>query len=518
MDKEIKSKWPGIALVIILLMVAAEVFSIYKIQSTGMLPSRYLIMLIVAMGVATLVIILLLMLGAHKKARVGTMIRRAVAVLLALCLMLGSLLMVQVLGKVSSAVSQVTDQEKTLEAMFGVYVKADDSAESLADAADYTFGIIQQFETNHTQEAITKIEKSLGKEIKTTSFDSMTEAANALLNTGEVDALIMNEAYVSLIEEDENYQDFDEKTKILEDISIEKGKEDTAEADKSGDSDNITVDPFCVYISGSDTRSAILDRSNSDVNILMVVNPSTKQILLLNTPRDYFVSNPAATGDVRTMDEGDLSAMDKLTHCGIYGVECSMGALEYLYDTHIDYYGQINFTGFEKLIDDIGGVTVTAPEDFTADGYSYKKGENYLNGAQALAFARERHSFASGDNQRGLDQMEVITAVINKVTSSKSTVLNNYEEILNSLSGMISTDLTSDDIRSLIRMQLEEMPSWNIKQFAVTGQGGSEVNYSLRSMSVYVMYQNAELVQQASDLIKKVENGEVLTDEDVSTK
>ena len=165
--------------------------------------------------------------------------------------------------------------------------------------------------------------------------------------------------------------------------------------------DETQIKPFILYISGSDTRSKVLDISRSDVNILMAVNPQAKQVLLLNTPRDYYVKNPAGSG-----------AYDKLTHLGIYGLDCSMKGLGNLYGVDVDYYAQINFTGFETLIDAIGGITVNSDEAFSAGGYDFVEGPNEMNGAKALAFARDRHHQASGDNARGKHQMMVIEAMI----------------------------------------------------------------------------------------------------------
>ena len=86
-----------------------------------------------------------------------------------------------------------------------------------------------------------------------------------------------------------------------------------------------------------------------------------------------------------------------------------MEALSNLYDVEIDYYGQINFTGFEKLIDAIGGVDVYSEQSFTTlhGKHRIQAGENYLNGSQALGFARERYSMAGGDNGRGSNQKNI---------------------------------------------------------------------------------------------------------------
>jgi LCP family protein required for cell wall assembly len=243
------------------------------------------------------------------------------------------------------------------------------------------------------------------------------------------------------------------------------------------------------------------------VNILVVVNPKTKQILLLNTPRDYWVPNPAGKGK-----------RDKLTHCGLYGPKCSMEALGDLYNLKVDYYAQINFTGFDTLVDAVGGVTVNADHSFTAEsGMKFEKGENYLNGKEALWFARERHHVKGGDNGRGKNQMKVITAIIQKATSG-TTIISNYASILKSLEGMFRTTISMDGISRLAKMQLEDMASWNVQSFAVTGKGGSEKNYSSPGHKAYVMYPDDKMVAFASTLAERVIAGETLSADDLKYK
>ena len=268
---------------------------------------------------------------------------------------------------------------------------------------------------------------------------------------------------------------------------------------------DVTSDPFVVYLSGSDTRNEKLTTSNSDVNVLVIINPKTKQILLLNTPRDYYIPNPAGNGK-----------LDKLTHCGIYGIDCSINALSDLYDVTVNYYGQINFTGFETLIDAIGGITVESETAFTTlnGHFPIQKGMNKLNGAEALGFVRERYAFQTGDNQRGKNQMKVITAVIDKL--SAGTIIMHYNSILDSLQGMFVTNFSGTEISDLVRMQLGDGADWNVKSFAVTGANGSEITYSIPGSRVSVMYPDDELVARAASLVDRVIAGDELEDEDVA--
>ena len=190
-----------------------------------------------------------------------------------------------------------------------------------------------------------------------------------------------------------------------------------------------------------------------------------------------------------------------------------MEALGDLYGIGIDYYAKINFAGFETMVDAIGGVTVYSDVAFSNAGVTVSVGENYFNGSQALAFARERKLLAGGDNDRGKNQMKIIKAVLQKVMSS--SIITQYADVLDSLEGMFETSMDRTDINSLVKMQLSDMATWKIDSFAVTGEGDSRTNYSLPGLSVYVMLPDEGLVAQASGLIDKVVAGEILTESDL---
>lgn len=230
---------------------------------------------------------------------------------------------------------------------------------------------------------------------------------------------------------------------------------------------------------------------SSDVNMIMSVNPTTKEILLTNIPRDYYVK-------LHTFGE-----YDKLTHAGIYGVDESIHTLEDLFDTKINYYVKVNFTSLVDIVDALGGVTVNSKYSFVSqDGYSYKKGENVLDGKKALSFARERKSFKEGDRVRGENQQLVLTALINKAMSPK--IITNYVDILKALKGKFVTNISDDEITKLIKMQLEEGSSWSIKSISVNGSDAMDYVYSYKKTKLYVMKPDEETVLNAKNNMKKV--------------
>lgn len=275
------------------------------------------------------------------------------------------------------------------------------------------------------------------------------------------------------------------------------------EAPPSAAPANPTEEAFIVYLGGSDTRSSTLTKSRCDVNILAVINPNTKQALLVNTPRDYYVSNPAGSG-----------AKDKLAHCSLYGMDNAKQALSDLYGIPVSYGGVINFKGFETLIDALGGVTVYSDTAFTttAGGYYIKQGENTLNGAQALAFARERSKLSGGDNTRGKNQMQVITAMVRQL--SGGNLLTRWRDIMDSLEGMFTTDMPLRTITKFATNHLSDIAAWEILSTAVTGTSGTDYNWSSGG-NAYVMYPD-DSVARVSALMQRVLDGQRITAEDIA--
>lgn len=292
-------------------------------------------------------------------------------------------------------------------------------------------------------------------------------------------------------------------------VELEDEKDSQGEKENISDKDDvfsITEAPFIVYVGGSDTRSSKLtERYNSDVNILVTVNPKTKQILMINTPRDYYVKTTKTKG----------KTLDKLTHCGSYGLQCSLDTLGNLYDREIEYYTMVNFKGFSKLIDAIDGVDVYCEKAFNAhtDDIYFKKGNLHLNGRQALAFVRERYAFSDGDYARGRHQMEVIEEVINKLASGK--IITKYADIIESVEGMFEIGFTNKELSALVKMQLSDMATWDIKSYTVTGTGAKKETYSMPGQMVYVTIPNYDTVEHAKTLMEKVFDGEIITDEDL---
>ena len=299
--------------------------------------------------------------------------------------------------------------------------------------------------------------------------------------------------YEAILENDESVKTYSkELTSFTIDVKIE-------EEEKSNK--NISKQPFLLYIGGIDTRSNDMPMyCLTDSNILVAVNPKTKDILMVHIPRDYYVQLHGTTG-----------MKDKLTHAGYQGgVKLSMSTIEDFMNVDIDHYIKVNFNALVKLVDAVGGITIynELNHGFTTfnDSKCYiKPGNNDVNGRCALAFARERFAYSTGDIHRGENQQQVLEKLINKISSSK-TLISNYSNILQALDGSFNTSLTQEDISSLVKMQLNNMTKWNITKYNITGTKSSGLTYSWPKEVTHIMLPDQSKLDEAKKLIDEVLN------------
>lgn len=385
------------------------------------------------------------------------------------------------------------------------YVLKDDPAKTIDDAKEYKFGILSQQDRENTDKALAQVNKDLSTTVQTVEYEDTATLVDALY-AKEVQVIVFNQAFLNAITD--QYDTFSKDTRILGEH-----QEETKVVREIEDID-ITTKPFTVYISGIDVYGKISQTSRSDVNIIATVNPVTKKILLTSTPRDYYVP---LYGEKGKSVSGGMP--DKLTHAGIYGIDCSIGTLEKLYDIKIDYYVRVNFTSLKKIVDLLGGVEVYSDYDFISDWgphgagthYKFKKGYNKVNGKKALAFCRERHHFANGDYQRGRDHQHMIEAILNKAMSP--AILQNFTSLLKESKNMFQTSMSTKKISSLCNMQLNDMAKWKISYANAEGTGVKKTTYSIRSTALYVCEPNYSSIEKVKKKMKKYSTEVKETDE-----
>lgn len=382
----------------------------------------------------------------------------------------------------------ISNADLKITEKYYVMVKADSPYNSLEDIATFTMGTFNE-NTNIYQDAIKKLNELV--DITLVECDSSIQNVDNLLS-GESTSILLSNLHKEQYEEE--HKDFAKQVKILETIEVETDhKENEVVTIKP-----VSEDVMTIYISGIDTYGGINLRSRSDVNMLVTVNKKNHEILLTSIPRDYYVQLHGTYGN-----------KDKLTHAGIYGINMSVQTIQDFLGIDINYYVRVNFSTLEAVVNSIGGVDVYSDITFRPTHHQsviIRQGMNHMDGRTALAFARERYAYSDGDRHRVRNQQEVLKGIINKATSDVS-ILTRYTTLLNNVSGYFQTNVDMTEVADIVKIQLNEMPSWTIKQYSLDGTGSSQPTHSMGSTPLYVMIPNQDTINTASKYINGMTKG-----------
>jgi LCP family protein required for cell wall assembly len=444
----------------------------------NVLPMKYLIpIVIIFIGIDALIILFGFIKKLKKK---GNIIYIVLNVLWCLICIFGSFYLFKTISFMGGLGSS---NEKTEN--YSVIVLKDSSYEKVEDIKNKEVGIV-----SYQSEGKDKAKEHLSSKVSVNykDFETPQDLENALLDK-DIDVIMVEDSYVEMFKEIN--EDFESLTKVIYTFSVQMKAEDISK-DVS-----VTKEPFSIYISGIDTYGKISSVSRSDVNMVATVNPNTNQVLLISIPRDYYVKLHGTTG-----------YNDKLTHAGIYGVDMSVKTIEDLLGININYYVKVNFSSVIKIVDVLGGVDVYSEYTFKSySGYNFTKGYNHMNGEQALDFARTRKAFASGDRQRGKNQQAVIEALIRKCSSA--SVITKYSSLLDSLSGSFQTNMSTKEITSLAKYQLDKMPEWTVKSISLDGGDSYNYTYSYGRSKSYVMTPYESSIKEAQQALSEILGGAV---------
>ena len=387
------------------------------------------------------------------------------------------------LGTVAGFFSAITgSDEQTVT--FLVITRKDSDIKELSGLEGRTVGTYMNEESVYMA-----ARKKLADEVSVNymTSPSISEMASSTL-VGGFDATLMTKSHYEMLRDKD--KDFRKSTKVLYKFGVKMDEADLAKRV------NVTKEPFNIYISGLDVSGTIDVTSRSDVNMIMTVNPKTHKILLTSIPRDTVIHMNEKGG-----------AADKLTHTGIYGIGCSLGAVEDLTGLDMNYYVKVNYTTVKKMVDALGGIDVKSDYEFDTHGmkakFHFKKGWNHLDGEHALAFARERKSFPDGDIQRNRNQAKVMSAMLKKATSSR-TIMMNYATILNSTKDYMQTNMSQKEIKSLVKKQIAANPKWKIRRQNMEGPSTFMQCYSTGTYEVSVVQVSDESLSKAVKRIKRV--------------
>lgn len=484
-----------------ILTLIATLFFGFVFFELQILPLKYYIPLIVIL----VVIVIALYFGEkdkHDRHPVRVTLLKLINIILAIALVFGGLSGM----KGSSLLAAITGGgDQTIE--MDVIVLKNSAYQSIKDLKSQKFGGNTAMDAINVNKCETSIEDEIGN-IDVTPFTTYAKAIEALENKS-IAAMIIKA--VDLESLDEIEKGFNEKIKTIHRVEIKIPS-------VSANSAKVTKEPFHILISGTDKEGPIGTFALSDVNMIATINPVTKQVLLTSIPRDYFV-------DIIGMD--GVSGKDKLTHSAKGGMDCTLKTIENFMGIEFNYYAKFNFTSFMNVVDALGGIDVTVPKYrvigrddgvfVTKKGkYTIEPGLNHFNAKQALSFVRERKAFVEGDTIRGKNQMLMLKAILKKCTSS--AIITKMDGVFESLSSSFETNMSSQEIKSLINMQIDDMSPWDVQSYHLDGDASqrSKVLATIGDVTkvnpngMYITVPDQLSIEQAKKYIDSVIKGEIL--------
>lgn len=314
--------------------------------------------------------------------------------------------------------------------------------------------------------------------VNVTEYDSNFELLEKLYG-GELDAIFITSNYIIKFEGYDAYKNIENEVKVQFTYSKEMKNQDYIENPGTVDK------PFTVLIMGVDSTSDVLNANqafNGDTLMLMSFNPNTLNATVFSIPRDTYVPIACLKGE-----------SSKINSSAAYGSTCVINTIENLVDIKIDYYVKINFKGVVDLVNALDGIDITVPEKINfceqnskrskkpGDLQCIKSGFQHMDGEQALAFARHRHTLPAGDFQRVQHQQLVVEAIANSAKNLKN--VDAFFKVLDSISANIDTNMSTNQMMNLYNVG---------KSMIFSGNSGSMINIQKTYLTGYdlTMYVN----------------------------
>ena len=244
-------------------------------------------------------------------------------------------------------------------------------------------------------------------------------------------------------------------------------------------------DPFSVLLLGVDQRGKEIGRS--DTMIYTVVRPKDGDLLMVSIPRDTYV-------EIVGKDKED-----KITHAYAYGgAGMAMDTVEKLLDAPIHYYASINFEGFRKVIDTLGGISLPIEEDMVNDDPDHEKfvikaGQDNYNGQDTLNYVRYRED-AGGDMNRTERHQIFLNLLMEK--AKQMNQWSKVPELMDIMGDNFSTDMRPQQLVDLAQSMLQAKER-NIYSHSLLGNG-----HRLKSGGAWYYFADEEDLAKVQTMIK----------------
>ena len=500
--KKKKNKRP-ISKFMTIFMIVSLALLIFQIIKLNLLPTKLIILVSVVLILLALIILLIL----HFKAK--GFISRLLMGLVALCMCIGLAYGNYFVYKADSTFDVVTSLADSKATTTSIVVLKASSINKEAELKGKKIGTILDMDKKPTKRMLDDLNKDNIK-YTTKDYSNLDELMEAFYS-GEVDAICLNEKYRDILHETQAYFTFQTDTRIVhQNIHYTKVEKNDNPSNPVND---ISKDAFTVLVSGNDSYGTLQDsNTRSDANLLLTVNPKTGTILMTSIPRDYYVEL------VCPSDDGELAcpegSYDKLTHSGLMGIKSTEKTIEKALGIKINYNVRINFSSVVNLVDALDGIDLDIKKGEEVDIFYVNSqpglsvGKHHVDGETALAFARERHAYLDGDNQRVRNQQKVFKAIFNRIVSPK--MITNYGKFMDALAVAFDTNLSGNEISKFVKYELNNMPNWNIESYAIVAEPDYQFCYQSQSYAS-VVQQNDIMNEVARKKIKAVLNGKSST-------
>lgn len=500
--KKKKNKRP-ISKFMTIFMIVSLALLIFQIIKLNLLPAKLIVLVSLVMVILCLIILLIL----HFKAK--KFLPRILAGFVALCMCVGLAYGNYFIYKTDNTFDVVTSLADSKSTTTSIVVLKSSSIKKEKDLKGKKIGTILDMDKKPTKRMLDDLNKDNIK-YTTKDYSNLDELMEAFYS-GEVDAICLNEKYRDILHEIQAYFTFQTDTRIVhQNVHYTKVEKNDNPSNPVND---ISKDAFTILVSGNDSYGTLQDsNTRSDANLLLTVNPKTGTILMTSIPRDYYVELICPDDDPElACPEGSY---DKLTHSGLMGIKSTEETIEKALGIKINYNVRINFSSVVNLVDALDGIDLDIKKGEEVDIFYVNSqpglsvGKHHVDGETALAFARERHAYADGDNQRVRNQQKVFKAIFNRIVSPK--MITNYGKFMDALAVAFDTNLSGDEISKFVKYELNNMPNWKIESYAIVAEPDYQFCYQSQSYAS-VVQQNDIMNEVARKKIKAVLNGKSST-------
>lgn len=495
--KTVRRRGPGLlSIVAVLAMFVCLGLFVLALVQIDLLPSHILLTGAVILAVSLLIYVILWFKFARKTAA------RVICWLVAVALACGFFVGADYLKKTDEVFDNVTNLTDRIANTVSLVSLKKDNIDNVSDLNGKIVGTVPQADPEGIAKGLQELQSKASVSVQ--DYPDVISCVQALYD-GEVQAVLIPDNTRQIIHETEGFFEFQTDSNVLQQTVWYTDRTKSAANDPDSVAD-ITRDPFTVLISGNDSYGSLNENSRSDVNMLLTIDPRTQVVLITSIPRDSYL-----TMSCKKDETACSSVDDKLTHTGLYGVGTTESTIEDYLGIEINYTVRVNFSSLVNLVDAMGGIDVEIPEGLEVDTFyangteGVKAGWNHLEGERALAFARERHAYQDGDNQRIRNQQQVMRALIDKIISPE--LLFRYPALMDAVSVAFETNMPADQIKSFLRYELLRRPNWQIISYAIAGEPDTQLSGTIGSY-VAVTIPRPEMTDAARTLILMTENGD----------